>query len=83
VSAQGGGVVLYMRSDSGELQDSDGSSNGSSSHTSILAQCQALHQLQQQEGHGASSAAGVDGQEFEFKAYGLAAQVRGGGWPLQ
>eukprot|EP00983_Pelagomonas_calceolata_P076535 1153452-Pelagomonas_calceolata.AAC.2 len=80
VASQGGGVVLYMRSRSGDVQDVDGRS--SSSRSSILTQCRALHQQQQAGSNGTgpagNGAAGEGAQDstFDLKAYGLAAQVR-------
>jgi len=75
VASQGGGVVLYMRSGSGELQDVEGRSSSASgaSSSTILEQCRALHQQQQQQQQGSSSSS------FDLKTYGLASQVRGSG----
>jgi len=79
VASQGGGVVLYMRSRSGDVQDVDGRS--SSSRSSILTQCRALHQQQQAGSNGTgpagNGAAGEGAQDstFDLKAYGLAAQM--------
>lgn len=80
VASRGGGVVLYMRSRSGDVQDVDGRSSSSSS--SILTQCRALHQQQQAGSNGVGSAGngavgnGMLDSTFDLKAYGLAAQVR-------
>lgn len=80
VASRGGGVVLYLRSGSGGVEGGEGSSGSrSSGSSSILEQCQALHQQQAGAGasvQGHSAAEGQQGGALDLKAYGLAAQVR-------